>query len=52
MAEKATLSAFQFPLTLTAMKYKLLKSVTVRSIAFVIGMGQQYRNTIKIFLTG
>lgn len=52
MADKTTLSAFQFPLTLTAIKYKLLKSVIVRSIAFITEMGQKHTNRIKIFPAG
>lgn len=52
MAEEATLSAFQSPLSLIAMKYKMLKYVTVKSIMFIGWMGQQHANTIIIFLTG
>lgn len=52
LAEEATLSAFQFPVRLIAMKYKMLKYVTVRSIMLIRWMCQQHANTITIFLTG
>lgn len=52
MADNTTLSAFQFHLTLTAMKYKLLKFVIVRSTAFITEMGQKQTNRNKIFPAG
>lgn len=52
LAEEVTLFAFQLSLSLIAMKYKMLKSITVRSTAFLARMGPRHSYIIKVFLTG